>query len=767
MHWVDWLITILPIGFVVWIGIYLRRYIRGVADFVVAGRVAGRYVICVADLEIMLGVLVLIALCEERYKGGFGIAFWQNVTLPIGIFLSLTGYCVYRYRQTRAMSIGQFLEMRYNRTLRVLATIIRTVAEILTNMIGPAVAARFLVYFIGLPTHLAIAGCEVPTFMVITVILLLLCAVILWAGGTLALIVTDCVQGLICYPIFVIFCCFLLYKFSWWAEIAPVLADRVAGQSFLNPNDIAELRDFNLFALFVTLFNSVLNRASWIGGGSSGAAKTPHEQNMAALLGAWRNGLALVMCVLIALAISTFMNHRNFAVPAHEVRVALLGKISEEVLNQPSETPLRAELRAKLAVTGPQVHRIGVDQPLSYKADLDTPYLNESLTVFKKADGGMDKFQQYRTLFYQMLAAGSMRSILPVGMAGLFCVLIIMLMISTEDSRIFSSSTTIVQDMILPLLKKPFTPERHLLALRLAAMAVTLIFLAGGFFMAQLDYIKMFSTVMSSLWLGGAGPIMIFGLYSRFGTSAGALGSLFTGLGVALGGIMSQRFWASHLYPWFERMQLVGTIDNLLSTASVPFHPYIYWEMNPIKCPVNSMEISFIAMVSGLFVYIALSLLTRKEPYNLDRLLHRGAYADGESKPAGAWTWHNFYAKMIGITAEYSRGDRVIAWGMFIYSFVYQFVLCFLAVSIWNAFSPWPMAWWSNYFFITLIAVPGVIGIFTTVWFVIGGFIGLRQLFRDLAGRAEDALDNGYVENNISLADKAKVDRIENAKSDR
>ena len=55
------------------------------------------------------------------------------------------------------------------------------------------------------------------------------------------------------------------------------MADRVSGESFLNPYDLSSLRDFNLFALIVTLMTQVLNQASWLGAGSSTAGRTPHE----------------------------------------------------------------------------------------------------------------------------------------------------------------------------------------------------------------------------------------------------------------------------------------------------------------------------------------------------------------------------------------------------------------------------------------------------------------------------------------------------------
>ena len=73
----------------------------------------------------------------------------------------------------------------------------------------------------------------------------------------------------------------IILNFSWTYDIAPVMWNRVPGQSFMNPYDVSELRDFNIFALIVSLCGSVLNRAGWIGNDTSGAAKTPHEQKMA------------------------------------------------------------------------------------------------------------------------------------------------------------------------------------------------------------------------------------------------------------------------------------------------------------------------------------------------------------------------------------------------------------------------------------------------------------------------------------------------------
>ena len=367
MGLLDWLIVIIPVCFVLGMGMYSRRYLRGVADFLAAGRICGRYVISVGDVANALSIIGLVAYVEVHYKTGFALAFWQNLTAPLGIVMGLLGYCTYRFRETKAMSLGQFLEMRYNRTLRIFAAALRSLSEMLANMIMPAVAARFFIYFLDLPRSFNFLGIQMPTFMVVVIICLSLAITNICMGGTMTMIITDAVQGMFCFPLIVIFVVFILYKFSWTQEIIPVMADRVPGESFLNPYDIANLRDFNLFLVALTIFTSVFHRASWIGAGTSTAAKSPHEQKMAGLLGTWRNSVVAILYVLIGVAIITLLNHRNWAPEAKVVRDNISVRIAEELVDNPVE---REILTSRIKAIPEQYHEIGVDEPLSQTKNL-------------------------------------------------------------------------------------------------------------------------------------------------------------------------------------------------------------------------------------------------------------------------------------------------------------------------------------------------------------------------------------------------------------
>ncbi len=741
----SWLFVICGFGFVLYMAHYCRRYIRDAVDFFAAGRVAGRYVLSVASLESALGLMALIGMVEMRYKAGLSLEFWNVFMLPLGMFLSLTGFCIYRYRQTRSLSFGEFLERRYNRPLRIFSMILRTTAEMLTNTIGPAIAARVFIYLFGWPTKLYLFGFTIDTFMLIMAVTLFLAWFIISCGGMLALLVTDSLQALLCYPIFVIFTIYVFSCFSWSREIVPALADRVPGESFLNPFDIEHLKEFNAFAIFVIAFGMIMKRAIWYGGGQTGSARTPHEQKMAGVLGELRNGFSSIMTLLFALLVLVIFSHPHFFSQAHEIRQDLAVSVVKDIVDDPQQI---TKLNAAIS-TLPE--KPEVIEKLSIKNDYDQPYMKKVqgvLTAERGEHSGNAKFQEFRTLFYQMMFPVTMRHILPDWLMAVLCLLLIMLMVSTDDSKMFSSSLTITQDIIVPLRKKPMEIKTQLTVTRVVTALVAIFFFFGSLYLSQLDYIKLYIEIMTSIWAGGAGPVAIFGLYSRFGNSWGAFSSLIMGSSTALFGIFVQRKWASVVYPFLVDHECVESVRAFLAKVSSPLYPYVNWqEISAVKCPISSYEFSFIAMLIGILSYVVMSLLTNHgKRFDLDKLLHRDEEVKIE-KPVQS-TWQKISAvivKIAGVTPEYTRGDKFIAWGVFCYSIVWRCGLAFLGVVIWNLFSKWSLPAWSRYFFVTLFLIPGTLGVFTTVWFLIGGIRDLRQLFRDLAKRKADFNDNGFV----------------------
>ena len=534
-----------------------------------------------------------------------------------------------------------------------------------------------------------------------------------------------------------------------------MLSDRAPGESFINPFDVNNLRDFNVFALVVTVVGLFLNRANYIGGGIHGSARTPHEQKMSGVLATWRSVVFGLFAFLVGMLLITTMNHKDFAPEAKNIRDTVSYRVADEILSNPAA---RDMVSSAVSALPEQRHTYGVDKPLSRKENLDTPALNtvqKSLEIAEAQnllgnDGNAGAiFQEFRTLYFQALIPGMMREVLPPILLALLCVIMILMMISTDDSRILYNSMTVVQDLILPFKKEPLTPEQHILLLRLISVAVGVIFFLNASFLAQIDYIFLFTNMIGALWCGCAGPLMLGGLYTRIGTAVGAYCALICGGGFAVISALLQRFWASHIYPFLEQHQWVDAVGNAFAAISAPMHPWIVWEMNPYKFPVNAIELSFAAMIIGWIAYFAGSLISYRKPYNLEKMLHRGEYADPNEppKPKNLWSGASILSRILSITPDYTRGDKIIAWCAVIWSLVYGFGVCFVMVLIWNTcFGQWSLERWGFWVKLTMVIIPMCLASVIAVWFGIGAFFDLKRLFKDLRERKElDANDNGRV----------------------
>lgn len=783
MHWIDWVIMIFPILAVCYIGLRTQRYVKSVADFLTAGRVAGRYVIAVAGGEAAMGLISLVAIFEMYYNSGFAFGFWGQINTPIALIFALTGYCVYRFRETRSMTMGQFFEIRYSKSFRIFAAVLQSASGVINYAIFPAVGARCLIYYCGLPVHVNIFGMQFPTFALVMMAFLSIAVFIITIGGQVTIMVTDCIQGILSYPMYAIIVAYIIYRFSWFNEMAPALLDRPTGQSMLNPFDISGLRDFNLFYVMVGIFSSFLNRMSWCGAqGYNTAAATPHEQKMGGVLGTWRSGFSVMMYVLLAIAGFTYLNHANFKKEASIVHKELTmktlndvaagdklaavrteisdyiktGKISPEL--QQRVDKVNAEDAAKKA-KDQAVAKVEAKADTKVEAKTETkPVKPEQPTLKKIAQAAIKsedpgKAQTFGTIYGQMLVPIAIRQILPIGITGIFCAIMIFLLVSTDTTYIHSWGGIIVQDVILPFRKKPFTPKQQLTLLRFVMAAVAVFAFCFSFFFGQVDYIMMFFAITGAIWLGGAGPCIVFGLYWKRGTTAGAFAALLSGSILAVAGFIGQATWVKHIYPWIVKMEMLDSVKYFVEGAVRPFNPYVVWKITPDKFPINSQEIYFIAMVLSVTLYVTISLLSCKEIFNMDRMLHRGQYhKEGHKFEKVPLTFRTILPKILGIDPQYTRGDKILAWSVFSYSLVYHFG-AFVTIVTWNLISPWPAHWWANWFLWNSVILVGIIGTVTTVWFTIGGSVDLYRLFKRLDEKVTNIHDDGRVIGHVSAED--------------
>ena len=129
--------------------------------------------------------------------------------------MAITGFVVYRYRQTRALTLAQFFEMRYSRNFRFVTGVLGFVAGILNFGVIPVIGGKFMVYFLDLPQSLHVFSLSIPTYLVLMGCFLTITTLITITGGQITVMIADCVQGMISQVFYVIIGVFLIAVFDW------------------------------------------------------------------------------------------------------------------------------------------------------------------------------------------------------------------------------------------------------------------------------------------------------------------------------------------------------------------------------------------------------------------------------------------------------------------------------------------------------------------------------------------------------------------------
>jgi SSS family solute:Na+ symporter len=316
--------------------------------------------------------------------------------------------------------------------------------------------------------------------------------------------------------------------------------------------------------------------------------------------------------------------------------------------------------------------------------------------------------------------------LLPVGLIGAFAAVMLAAFISTHDTYLHSWGSILIQDVVMPFRRRPFTPRQHLTLLRLSILGVAVFIFFFSLLFRQSEYIFLFFAITGAIFAGGSGAVIIGGLYWRRGTAPAAWTALITGSSIAVGGILI------HQIP--EATFHAGPVElsGIARTGWLALRWLRY---------INGQQYWAVAMGASSALYVLVSLVGRRAPADLERLLHRGKHDTAheirvvDERPARGF-------RMLGMGKEFTRGDRAIYIATYVHTAIWFTI--FIAGTIYNlthdvADAAW-VRFWRVYFYIQV-----VISIFVIVWFSIGGFRDIAGMLRRLRTTSRDESDDGMV----------------------
>jgi len=293
--------------------------------------------------------------------------------------------------------------------------------------------------------------------------------------------------------------------------------------------------------------------------------------------------------------------------------------------------------------------------------------------------------------------------LLPIGVKGAFAAIMLAAAITSHNIYIHSFGSIFIQDCILPLRKKPFAPEQHMKYLRYSILGVGITIFILSILFQQSEKVFLFMAVSASIFVGGSGAAIIGGLYWKRGTTIAAWSAMISGA-------------------------LISGFGIIINSVTDDF-------------PVNGQWFWLIAMLSAGTVFILVSLLGPRSDHNMDRLLHRGAFAvesdqASSGKPVKGW-------RVLGPTPEFTMGDKIIY--IATYGWTAAWTVVFIIGTVYNlttevTSAAW-MKFWQVYTWIYLVTA-----IIVTIWFTFGGFKNLKEMIHALRTNLRDHSDTGFVE---------------------
>jgi solute:Na+ symporter, SSS family len=230
LHLLDWLIIIIYLAGCMTAGLWMRRYVRSVTEFAVAGREMDVNLGIASLAATELGLVTIMYTAEQGFLKGFAGATIGVLMALAMYFVGRTGFVIGPLRRAGVMTIPELFEKNFGKGVRWLAGLFVVLGGLLNMAVFLRVGGEFLVHFTGMSPKCHIAGYEVETIVLVMIVLLALVLVYTVLGGMLSVLVTDYLQFLVMGFGIVVVSLWILKDFGWdWNGIVQTLWYRFDG----------------------------------------------------------------------------------------------------------------------------------------------------------------------------------------------------------------------------------------------------------------------------------------------------------------------------------------------------------------------------------------------------------------------------------------------------------------------------------------------------------------------------------------------------------
>src|SRR5512137_1786928 len=169
-------------------GIWMRRYVKGVEDFAVAGRAVDLNLGIASLAAKELGLVTVMYTVQLGFTKGFAGAIIGVLMAGMMYVVGRTGFVIGPLRRAGVMTIPELFQKRFGTGVRWLAGLFIVLGGVLNMGIFLRLGGEFLVAVTGMPAH------WLEWVMTVLLSMILLYTVL---GGMLSVLVTDYLQFIV------------------------------------------------------------------------------------------------------------------------------------------------------------------------------------------------------------------------------------------------------------------------------------------------------------------------------------------------------------------------------------------------------------------------------------------------------------------------------------------------------------------------------------------------------------------------------------------
>ena len=520
---VDWgIIVVYLVGCIV-AGVWMRRYVRGVEDFAVAGREMDVNLGIASLAATEMGLVTVMYTAEMGFSSGLAGATIGVLMAVAMLVVGLTGFVIRPLRDAGVMTIPELFEKRFGKRIRWLAGLVIILGGVLNMGIFLRLGGEFLVHITGMdPQYLQ----WTMTFLLGIVLLYTV------LGGMLSVLVTDYLQFLVLGLGLVVTSLLVVWsvnwstgevKFAWPRTRAGLVEVHERGKPF----DEAQKKEAKKVKKAVKAVEEAEGPEA-----ARALAKAKKQQQARSL----KSKATELASQGVLVSVDPEPEKGETGVSAHTMgdpfNPFLSGKlgwlyviwqaIMQIAVVTTWQTMITRVLSAKDSKTAGKVYR---RTAFYFVGRFALPGLWGAAAFLYFCDlGGLPEGVDSLTAMPTFL-----KTFLPVGLLGLLLAAMLAAEMSTDSGYLLTWATVIYNDLIGPCLRRPLSPEAKLFTVRAMVLAIGLFLLFWGLWYEIPGRAWDYLAVTGNIYLASLFTLLVGALYWRGANSWGAAAAIVLG----------------------------------------------------------------------------------------------------------------------------------------------------------------------------------------------------------------------------------------------